>query len=117
MVPECRERFLDAAGIRDAELWDPQGHHRKAHGDSVIRMGMDQGRPEGAKAFNGQPVRELLDPGPQPVPFARHGPEPVAFLVPEVGDVSDDGSSVRKERCCRQGGDHIGQVPHIDLHP
>jgi len=41
-----------------------KAHYRKAHGDSVIRMGMDHGRPEGVKAFNGQPVRELLNPGP-----------------------------------------------------
>ena len=86
----ARIGFCSAAGIKNDDSGGSESQQRKAHGHTVVVIGVNAAR-LWASRVNGETIGMFFGTDPGSLEFGGHGGNAIRFLVPHVADIVDTG--------------------------
>ena len=92
-----------------------ESRHRPGHGDPVVAVGVDRGRPKRCSpaADDDEAVGSGLGPGPERCEQFDRGGHPVGFFDPQLGCVRKGRGALGESRRHRQDGDLVDERRHL----
>ena len=86
------------------------GRHRQAHGHPVIGLTVDHGAVQRRPTRDRHAVLEFLEAGAHGPELAGHDREPIGFLDPQLGGITDAAGALGTASGHSQHGDLIDQA-------